>query len=65
MATDQNLCNGAPVLFIQFCTLIDSAGFESIKTLLTSLSYRITVFAPIDGAFTTPLPTLLEEQKGL
>jgi hypothetical protein len=64
----QNLCNGDPTIvatFTQFCALIDSTGFESFKTLLTSTTQFSTVFAPIDSAFTPPLPILTEELKRL
>jgi hypothetical protein len=67
MATDENLCGtGAPATtFTTFCGFINSAGFETIKALLEQTTSRITVFAPIDSAFTPPLPTALDEQLEL
>jgi hypothetical protein len=68
MATDQNLCNAVTTptdVFSEFCTLIDSAGFESFKNLLISTSQFSTVFAPIDSAFTPPISTVLAEQQRL
>ena len=70
MATDENLCGaGAPIsTFTAFCGIIDDddAGFGPIKALLkASTGSRITVFAPIDGAFTLPLPTTDDEKQQL
>jgi hypothetical protein len=67
MATDENLCGtGAPATIITtFCGFINSAGFETIKALLEQTTSRITIFSPIDRAYTPPLPTALDEQLEL
>jgi len=61
----ENLCGTSiPALniFGIFCGIIDADGFKTIKDLLKrSTGSRITVFAPIDGAFTLPLPTSVNE----
>jgi len=62
----ENLCGaGAPATtFIEFCNIINSVGFDTYLAYLNNPG-RITVFAPIDGAFTPPLPTTTEERKQL